>query len=94
MQINNSCSSRSEFRLQADGHPPKTRRLKANGVKLSLTRRRESAKWKEASLLRVFAFDSEIPRAARPAGVKRKNAKRKKTRRSLFFASSRLRVRP
>ncbi|MDX2033961.1 MAG: hypothetical protein SF339_25025 [Blastocatellia bacterium] len=46
-------------------------RLKANGVKFSLTRRREIAKWKEASLLRVFAFDSEIPRAARPAGGKK-----------------------
>jgi hypothetical protein len=60
-------------------------RLKANGVKFSLTRRRESAKWKEAGLFRVFVFDSEIPQAARPAGRKRKNAKRKKTRKSLFF---------
>ncbi|MDX2030779.1 MAG: hypothetical protein SF339_08920, partial [Blastocatellia bacterium] len=76
-----------EFRLQAVGRTLTADRLKANGVKFSLTRRRKIAKWKDASLLRVFAFDSEIPRAARPAGVKRKNAKRKKTRRSLFFAS-------
>ncbi|MDX2030163.1 MAG: hypothetical protein SF339_05815, partial [Blastocatellia bacterium] len=30
-----------------------------NGVKFSLTRRRESAKWEKASLLRVFVFDSD-----------------------------------
>ncbi|MDX2029116.1 MAG: hypothetical protein SF339_00480, partial [Blastocatellia bacterium] len=65
-----------------------------NGVKFCLTRRRESAKGEKAGLLRAFVFDSGIRRAARPADSRKKDAKMKKTRKSLFFAPSRLRVRP
>jgi hypothetical protein len=54
LEFGGSAAFSSFFQMRTD-------RLKANGVKFSLTRRRESAKWKEASLLRVFAFDSEIP---------------------------------
>jgi hypothetical protein len=38
---------------------------------MSLTRRRETAKWEKASLLRVFVFDSDIRGAARPEDSKK-----------------------
>jgi hypothetical protein len=66
-------------------------RRQTNGVKSSLTRRREIAKWKEASLLRVLAFDSEIPRAARPAGEKQEREEEENSDLTLLcvFAPSR-----
>jgi hypothetical protein len=56
----------------------------ANGfrgrARMSLTRRRESAKWEKASLLRVSVFDSDILRHPQTSGEPRGPRIRKKGR--------------
>ena len=71
----------------------KVDRLKANGIKFSLTRRREGAKQRRGRVFFASSFSPRKPRKfTRPVNSK-KDAKVYENRNFPFFAPSRLRVR-